>query len=206
MVRAGRSARVADRAAQPAAQPDAPAGHDSSRPGHVLAADLGIRNSLLLGLSVAFLATLIGVLIGLVAGYQRRLSADRVLSFIDGCSFLCLPSLPVLILLRHCCRAQRRCRWWRWSWCCSTGRFRPARSAPWRSAMREREFIHAAWFSGESRAAHRYAARSSPICGRGPSPTWSTRCWCRSPPKPALRSSGCRARNRRPWAPCCIGR
>ncbi len=107
-----------------------------------------IRNSLLLGLSVAFLATLIGVLIGLAAGYRGGIT-DRVLSFAMD-SFLCLPSLPVLILLASLLQGTASLPLvavvlvlFNWPF--------PARQIRAVAlSMREREFIHAAWFSGES--------------------------------------------------------
>jgi peptide/nickel transport system permease protein len=107
-----------------------------------------IRNSLLLGLSVSFMATAIGVLIGLAAGYRGG-GTDRALSFVMD-SFLCLPSLPVLILLASLLKGTASLALvgvvlvlFNWPF--------PARQIRAVAlSMREREFIHAAWFSGES--------------------------------------------------------
>src|SRR5579875_693934 len=108
----------------------------------------GVRNSLLLGLSVAFLATAIGVLVGLFSGYRGG-AVDRVLSFTMD-SFLCLPSLPVLILLASLLQGSASLPLiavvlvlFNWPF--------PARQIRAVAlSMREREFIHVAWFSGES--------------------------------------------------------
>ena len=104
-------------------------------------------DSLLLGASVAFFSTVIGVLLGMVAGYKGGLT-DRVLSFAMD-SFLCLPSLPMLILLASLLQGRASLPviavtlvLFNWPF--------PARQI--RAvvlSMREREFIHAAWFSGE---------------------------------------------------------
>ena len=107
-----------------------------------------IRNSLLLGLSVAFLATLIGVLVGLTAGYRGGVT-DRLLSFTMD-SFLCMPGLPVLILLASLLQGSASLSLiavvlvlFNWPF--------PARQIRAVAlSMREREFIHVAWFSGES--------------------------------------------------------
>ncbi|HEX3348617.1 MAG TPA: ABC transporter permease [Acetobacteraceae bacterium] len=107
-----------------------------------------IRNSLMLGISVAFLATLIGVLIGLTAGYRGG-ATDRVLSFVMD-SFLCLPGLPVLILLASLLQGSASLPLiavvlvlFNWPF--------PARQIRAVAlSMREREFVHVAWFSGES--------------------------------------------------------
>ncbi|UXN75836.1 ABC transporter permease subunit (plasmid) [Devosia sp. A8/3-2] len=56
-----------------------------------------LRNSLLLGLIVAGLSTVIGVFLGLAAGYAGGW-LDKVLSFFMD-ALLCIPSLPILILM-----------------------------------------------------------------------------------------------------------
>src|SRR5215467_373226 len=56
-----------------------------------------VRNSLMLGLSVGALATIIGVGVGLLAGYRGGIT-DRVLSFVMD-ALIVIPSLPLLILL-----------------------------------------------------------------------------------------------------------
>ena len=107
-----------------------------------------IRNSLTLGLCVAFVATLIGVTIGLLAGYRGG-ATDRALSFVID-SFLCLPALPVLILLASLLGGNTSLALigvvlvlFNWPF--------PARQIRAVAlSMREREFIHVAWFSGDS--------------------------------------------------------
>ncbi|KAB7633731.1 ABC transporter permease [Verminephrobacter eiseniae] len=107
-----------------------------------------VRNSLLLGVTVGALATIIGVAAGLVAGYRGGLS-DRVLSFLmDG--LIVIPSLPLLILLSALSKGQASMAvlggmlvLFNWPF--------PARQV--RSvalSLRERDFVSLAWFSGES--------------------------------------------------------
>ena len=108
-----------------------------------------LRNSLLLGLFVAFFATLIGVLAGLLAGYSGGL-VDRLLSFFMD-SLLCIPTLPILILMAALFGGQLALPiiglalvLFNWPY---PGRQVRAVAL----SMREREFINVAWFSGESR-------------------------------------------------------
>lgn len=107
-----------------------------------------VRNSLVLGVSVSALATIIGVAIGLLAGYRGGL-VDRVLSFLmDG--LIVIPSLPLLILLSSMSKGQASLALlggmlvlFNWPF--------PARQV--RSvalSLRERDFVSLAWFSGES--------------------------------------------------------
>jgi peptide/nickel transport system permease protein len=110
-----------------------------------------IRNSLLLGVLVAFLSTFIGVAAGLVAGFRGGW-VDRVLSFMMDATFV-IPSLPILILMASLLKGQATLLTialilvaFNWPF--------PARQI--RSvalSMRDREFVHLAWFSGESTAA-----------------------------------------------------
>ena len=68
-----------------------------------------VRNSLMLGVGVAALATIIGVAVGLLAGYRGG-ALDRVLSFLMDV-LIVIPSLPLLILLSSMTKGRRRC--WR---------------------------------------------------------------------------------------------
>ncbi len=56
----------------------------------------GARNSLLVGVSVASLTSIIGVAIGLVAGYQRRID-NVVMRFMDG--MMAIPNLLLALAL-----------------------------------------------------------------------------------------------------------
>lgn len=107
-----------------------------------------LGNSLLLGIGVAFFSTLIGVLAGLTAGYAGGL-VDRVLSFLMD-ALLCIPSLPILILLAALFGGQLALPIigialvvFNWPY---PGRQVRAVAL----SMREREFINVAWFCGES--------------------------------------------------------
>ena len=110
-----------------------------------------IRNSLLLGVLVAFLSTVIGVAAGLVEGFRGGL-VDRVLSFMMDATFV-IPSLPILILMASLLKGQATLLTialilvaFNWPF--------PARQI--RSvalSMRDREFVHLASFSGEGLAA-----------------------------------------------------
>ncbi|GHA25123.1 peptide ABC transporter [Devosia pacifica] len=107
-----------------------------------------LRNSLILGLAVAFFSTLIGVFLGLAAGYAGGI-LDRFLSFCMD-ALLCVPSLPILILLAALFGGQLSLPVigvalviFNWPY--------PARQVRAVAlSMREREFINVAWFSGES--------------------------------------------------------
>ncbi len=107
-----------------------------------------LRNSLILGLVVAFFSTLIGVFLGLAAGYAGGL-LDRVLSFFMD-ALLCIPTLPILILLAALFGGQLALPiigvaliLFNWPY---PGRQVRAVAL----TMREREFVNVAWFSGES--------------------------------------------------------
>ena len=108
-----------------------------------------LHNSLILGLTVAFFSTLIGVFAGLAAGYSGGW-IDRILSFFMD-ALLCIPSLPILILLAALFGGQLSLPLvgvalvlFNWPY--------PARQVRAVAlTMREREFINVAWFSGEPR-------------------------------------------------------
>lgn len=107
-----------------------------------------IGNSLLLGVLVAFFATLVGVVLGLIAGFRGG-AIDRALMFLMDAT-IAVPSLPILILMASILKGQASLPAiaailiaFNWPF--------PARQI--RSvalSMREREFVHMAWFSGES--------------------------------------------------------
>jgi peptide/nickel transport system permease protein len=107
---------------------------------------LSIQNSLLIGLMVAALATTIGVLVGLTAGFLGGLP-DRVLTLLMDV-FIVVPSLPILILMASLLQGRASLVViglvlviFNWPW--------PARQV--RSialSMREREFINTARFAG----------------------------------------------------------
>ncbi len=107
-----------------------------------------IQNSFVIGLIVAFFATAIGVLMGLLAGFQGGW-LDRFITLMMD-TFIVIPSLPILILLGSLLK-------WRasvlsislvlvlfnWPW--------PARQVRSMAlSLRERDFIDTARFSGES--------------------------------------------------------
>jgi peptide/nickel transport system permease protein len=107
-----------------------------------------VRNSLMLGLSVGALATIIGVAVGLLAGYRGGLT-DRVLSFVMD-ALIVIPSLPLLILLSSMTKGQTSLFavgavlvLFNWPF--------PARQIRAVAlTLRERDFVNLAWFSGES--------------------------------------------------------
>ncbi len=106
-----------------------------------------IRNSLLLGVVVAFMSTVIGVTIGLVAGFRGGLT-DRFLSFMMDATIV-IPSLPILILMASLLKGQATLLTISFILVAFNWPF-PARQI--RSvalSMRDREFVHLAWFSGE---------------------------------------------------------
>jgi peptide/nickel transport system permease protein len=107
-----------------------------------------IRNSLWIGLSVAGLATLIGVLVGLLSGFIGGF-VDRTLTlFMD--IIIAVPSLPILILISALLGGKNSLLIiavvlviFNWPW--------PGRQARAMSlSLREREFISVAQASGES--------------------------------------------------------
>lgn len=104
------------------------------------------QNSLIVGLTVAFFATTIGVIAGLTSGFTGGL-VDRTLTlFMDV--FVVIPSLPILILMASLLQGRASLLLisailvvFNWPW--------PARQTRAVAlTMREREFINTAWFSG----------------------------------------------------------
>lgn len=107
-----------------------------------------IHNSLSIGFIVAFLGTVVGVFVGLVAGFVGG-GVDRVLMVITD-TFVVIPSLPVLILMTSLMRGSGSTvilmalvlALFAWAW--------PSRQIRSMAlTMKERDFIHTAWFSGE---------------------------------------------------------
>jgi peptide/nickel transport system permease protein len=107
-----------------------------------------VRNSLMLGVSVAALATIIGMGIGLLAGYRGGL-VDRLLCFVMD-ALIVIPSLPLLILLSSMMKGQTSLLavgavlvLFNWPF--------PARQIRAVAlTLRERDFVSLAWYSGES--------------------------------------------------------
>lgn len=107
-----------------------------------------IHNSLSIGFIVAFLGTVVGVFVGLVAGFVGG-GIDRVLMVITD-TFVVIPSLPVLILMTSLMRGSGSTvilmalvlALFAWAW--------PSRQIRSMAlTIKERDFIHTAWFSGE---------------------------------------------------------
>jgi len=106
-----------------------------------------IHNSLLIGLIVACIGTIVGVFVGLLAGFSGGL-LDRILTLVTD-TFVVIPSLPILILMTSLMKGSATVllmalvlAMFAWAW--------PSRQI--RSlalSMKERDFIHTAWFSGE---------------------------------------------------------
>jgi peptide/nickel transport system permease protein len=108
-----------------------------------------VRNSLILGLVVAFFSTLIGVFLGLTAGYVGGL-VDRVLSFLMD-TLICIPTLPILILLAALFGGQLSLTAAGVALVIFNWPFPGRQVRAVALSMREREFVNVAWFSGESR-------------------------------------------------------
>lgn len=107
-----------------------------------------IHNSLMIGFVVALIGTVVGVFVGLVAGFVGG-TLDRVLTVITD-TFVVIPSLPVLILMTSLMKGSKSTVFllalvlamFAWAW--------PARQIRSMAlTMKERDFIHTAWFSGE---------------------------------------------------------
>jgi len=106
-----------------------------------------IHNSLSIGLIVAFIGTVLGVFVGLLAGFSGGL-LDRILTVITD-TFVVIPSLPILVLMTALMKGSSTVilmalvlAMFAWAW--------PSRQI--RSlalSIKERDFIHTAWFSGE---------------------------------------------------------
>lgn len=106
-----------------------------------------IHNSLMIGLIVATIGTVVGVLVGLIAGFSGG-AIDRILSVITD-TFVVIPSLPILILMTSLMKGNATVimmalvlAMFAWAW--------PSRQIRSMAlTMKERDFIHTAWFSGE---------------------------------------------------------
>lgn len=106
-----------------------------------------IHNSLLIGLIVATIGTVAGVFLGLLAGFSGGV-VDRILTVITD-TFIVIPSLPILILMTSFMKGNSTVfimalvlALFAWAW--------PSRQIRSMAlSMRERDFIHTAWFSGE---------------------------------------------------------
>ncbi len=109
---------------------------------------MSLRNSLTLGLMTAFLATLLGVAVGLFAGLKGG-AVDRIATTITD-SLIAIPSLPILILLGSILKGRIPIptlalvlTLFSWPW--------PARATRSMAlTLRENDFISTARFSGES--------------------------------------------------------
>jgi len=105
-----------------------------------------IHNSLLIGLIVATIGTVIGVFVGLLAGFTGG-GLDRILTVVTD-TFIVIPSLPILILMTSFMKGTSTVfimalvlAMFAWAW--------PSRQIRSMAlSMRERDFIHTAWFSG----------------------------------------------------------
>lgn len=108
-----------------------------------------VRNSLILGLVVAFFSTLIGVFLGLTAGYVGG-APDKALSALMD-SLICIPTLPILILLAALFGGQLTLVAAGVALVVFNWPFPGRQVRAVALSMREREFVNVAWFSGESR-------------------------------------------------------
>lgn len=108
---------------------------------------MSVQNSLSIGLIVATIGTLVGVIVGLIAGFRGGL-VDRILMMVTD-TFVVIPSLPILILMTSLMKGRASilllavvlgCFAWAW----------PSRQIRAMAlSLKERDFIHTAWFSGE---------------------------------------------------------
>lgn len=106
-----------------------------------------IHNSLLIGLIVATIGTVVGVFVGLLSGFAGGW-VDRVLSTVTD-TFIVIPALPILILMTSLMRGNATVfimalvlSMFSWAW--------PSRQIRSMAlSLKERDFIHTAWFSGE---------------------------------------------------------
>ncbi len=107
----------------------------------------GIHNSLSIGLIVALLGTVVGVFVGLLSGFVGG-GLDRFLMLVTD-TFVVIPSLPVMILMTSLMKGSATpflmaliLAMFAWAW--------PSRQIRSMAlTMKERDFIHTAWFSGE---------------------------------------------------------
>lgn len=108
-----------------------------------------IHNSLLIGLIVATIGTVVGVFVGLFSGFVGGVT-DRVLMIITD-TFVVIPSLPILILMTSLMKGNSTTfvmalvlALFAWAW--------PSRQIRSMAlSLKERDFIHTAWFSGEGK-------------------------------------------------------
>ena len=106
-----------------------------------------IHNSLTIGFIVAAIGTVFGVLVGLISGFVGG-ALDRVLMVVTD-TFVVIPSLPVLIMMTSLMKGSSTVillalvlAVFAWAW--------PSRQIRSMAlSMKERDFIHTAWFSGE---------------------------------------------------------
>ncbi|MBR6219017.1 MAG: ABC transporter permease [Clostridia bacterium] len=106
-----------------------------------------IHNSLTIGFIVAAIGTVVGVLVGLISGFVGG-ALDRILMVITD-TFVVIPSLPVLIMMTSLMKGGSTVillalvlAVFAWAW--------PSRQIRSMAlTMKERDFIHTAWFSGE---------------------------------------------------------
>ncbi len=106
-----------------------------------------IHNSLTIGFIVAAIGTVVGVLVGLISGFVGG-ALDRILMLITD-TFVVIPSLPVLIMMTSLMKGGSTVIMlalvlavFAWAW--------PSRQIRSMAlTMKERDFIHTAWFSGE---------------------------------------------------------
>ena len=106
-----------------------------------------IHNSLTIGLIVATIGTVVGVFVGLIAGFSGGV-VDRVLMVVTD-TFIVIPSLPILILMTALMKGSATVillalvlAMFAWAW--------PSRQIRSMAlTLKERDFIHTAWFSGE---------------------------------------------------------
>lgn len=106
-----------------------------------------VQNSFTIGILVAFFATLIGVLLGLLAGFKGG-PLDRVITVLSD-SFIVIPYLPILLLMQSVMKGKAPLMFmtliliiFNWPW--------PARQIRSMAlTLSERDFINTAIFSGE---------------------------------------------------------
>jgi len=106
-----------------------------------------IHNSLTIGFIVAAIGTVVGVLVGLISGFVGG-ALDRILMVVTD-TFVVIPSLPVLIMMTSLMKGSSTVIMlalvlavFAWAW--------PSRQIRSMAlTMKERDFIHTAWFSGE---------------------------------------------------------
>ena len=106
-----------------------------------------IHNSLTIGFIVAAIGTVVGVLVGLISGFVGG-TVDRILMVITD-TFVVIPSLPVLIMMTSLMKGSATVFMlaivlavFAWAW--------PSRQIRSMAlTMKERDFIHTAWVSGE---------------------------------------------------------